>query len=181
MNHSVKEITPEPLTPGNFSPFGEVIFSSMDDSAPVVASLESRSLSFSADAAAQIMLLRFHKNTDKFSVLEQHKKVTQCFFPLSDTSFIMVVAAPTKDDDVPSPEDVRAFLVDGSTGILLWKRTWHSLLRYPVHAPHVDIAFVTDVDTQSEIEEQERQNMKMTRFVDYSDMHNVKFSIKGYD
>ena len=55
------------------------------------------------------------------------------FVQLSGGPSIVCVAAPTDPDDlydIPSPEDVRAFLIDSSLGYSFRRGTWHSLDRY---------------------------------------------------
>ena len=68
--------------------------------------------------------------------------------------WVMVVAPPDAfRDQGPAPEAVRAFLVGGEQGILLWKDTWHAFNRFPAAPPGASFALLTGADTQAELEE----------------------------
>ena len=74
---------------------------------------------------------------------------------MSGGQFVMVVAAPTEPMDrpvKPKVEDIHAFLNDGAQGIMFWRGTWHSLDTYPIRPPYTNVAFISEVETQQEIE-----------------------------
>ena len=182
MTPRFKEIIPETLTSEVFRLYGEVV--RKPDTAPqlVVGDVQSWPVPFEADSPAQIMFNRFHRGTGDFSLLERHAQVTQCFFPLGGIGFIMVVAAPTPDARLPDPGLVRAFIVEGAQGLLLWKGTWHSIARFPLCAPHVDICFITDVETQTELESCKATGKRpqLTHYADFQASHGLAFRIAGY-
>ena len=69
----------------------------------------------------------------RFTQLERHFNVTQSFVPLEGPLSVVAVSAPTDPndpEDVPRPEDVHAFLIDGTKGWAYKVGTWHSLNRY---------------------------------------------------
>jgi ureidoglycolate hydrolase len=111
--------------------------------------------------------------------MECHLNVTQGFIPLGGAATIMVVAPPTEDafpDATPGPEDLRAFLMDGSQGVMLWIGTWHALKRFPVRPPHADMVMFTGADTQREIETRTPGGPPpmLTRVVDLAATHHVE-------
>lgn len=176
------EIVPETLTPEVFSPYGEVI--RKPDTAPqlAVGDVQSWTVPFEADSPAQIMFNRFHRGTGEFSLLERHTQVTQCFFPLGGAGFIMVVAAPTANSRPPDPQSVRGFIVEGSQGLLLRKGTWHSISRFPLRAPYIDICFITDVETQTELESCKATGKcpHLTHYADFKTTHSLAFRMANY-
>ena len=122
-------LTVEPMTEDSFKPFGEVW------SAPQKPS-DRRILfptSYSHDGQSTVHVIWQPQDGLKFDQLERHFGVTQSFVQLSGGTSVVCVAAPTDPDnlyDIPSPEDVRAFLIDPSVGFSFRRGTWHSLDRY---------------------------------------------------
>lgn len=48
---------------------------------------------------------------------------------------------------------MRAFLLDGTQGVILHREVWHALSRFTVtRGAHADFYFLTDIETQLEIE-----------------------------
>ncbi len=48
---------------------------------------------------------------------------------------------------------VRAFLLDGTQGVILHREIWHALSRFTLsRGAHADFYFLTDIETQLEIE-----------------------------
>ena len=48
---------------------------------------------------------------------------------------------------------VRAFLLDGTQGVILHREIWHALSRFTLtRGAHADFYFLTDIKTQLEIE-----------------------------
>ena len=69
-----------------------------------------------------------------FTRLERHFNVTQSFVPLDGSLSVVAVAAPTdpdKPNDTPRPEDVHAFLIDGTKGF--GYKTGDLALAEPLH------------------------------------------------
>jgi ureidoglycolate lyase len=168
----------------SFAPFGTLV-RRPDNVAANLASgaVESWSMPFESASQTQIMFNRYHNKSRSFSVMERHLKVTQCFFPLGNVPFIMVVGVDKQEDGQFAPEDVRAFYIDGDCGVLLARGVWHSLARFPVGADYIDLAFVTDCDTQQEIELHLAggDKPKRTDFVDFEHTHQTRFSVGDGD
>ena len=73
-----------------------------------------------------------------FAQLERHFNVTQAFIPMSGSRSVVAVAPATDandPEDIPRPDQVRAFLIDGTVGFRYKVGTWHSLDRYILHPP----------------------------------------------
>ncbi|MBM3925672.1 MAG: hypothetical protein FJ320_06735 [SAR202 cluster bacterium] len=120
-----------------------------------------------------------------FSILEQHFNVTQSFLPLSGAPAIVGLAPPTDPHNphaIPSTEDIRIFLIDGSVGYLLKKNTWHSD-RLPFFAPGSRMAIITDEETSEDLRlhgaasdpPQKWGGWKLNRIVDYKSKFGVSF------
>ena len=92
-----------------------------------------------------------------FSAIERYFRLTQTFFPLAGAASVMVVAAPTDPADwarSPEPGQLRAFYAPGTVGLMLWRGTWHAPTRFPAGPDGAGFAFLTDRDTQRELERQ---------------------------
>lgn len=68
--------------------------------------------------------LRGYKGGTTVSKMERHPLTTETFFFL-EGDVIFVLAPPDNSKKVPDLTMVRAFLLDSSLGISLWKGTWH--------------------------------------------------------
>jgi ureidoglycolate lyase len=170
-------VSVEPLTEDAFRPFGELL--SVKDRSPDFQGVSSAGwkAAFDATATPVIMLLSSQYVGMQFNLLEHHKNVTQTFIPLGGSPAIIAVAAPTTEGTIPAPEDVRAFLLDGSAGYVLHKGTWHSLDRYPLRPPSSEIVIITSQDTQQELETVEQEHWRLTRQVDYQAEYGVMFEL----
>lgn len=175
-------IAVEPASHEAFAPFGQLI--SEQDTAPVFHGdgLRSWRLAYDIDGATELMFIRYEYRPMTFSAIERHFNVTQCFIPLEGASVVMVVAPRTDEADrsvLPAPESLRAFLVEGSSGVLLWKGVWHALNRFPVRPPGAGFALLTGAETQSELERQLREGLapQLTQAVDYEGRFGVRFEV----
>ena len=119
----------EPMTEESFKPFGEVW------SAPQKPA-DRRILfptSYSHDGQSTVHVIWQPLSGLKFDQLERHFGVTQSFVQLSGGSAVVCAATPTDPDnlhDIPSPEDVHAFLINLDIGYSFKRGTWHSLNRH---------------------------------------------------
>lgn len=170
---SIVDIPTEPLTEATFAPFGAVVGALASPPAFQAGAMDTWRAPFEVDGAMQMTICRFHKQPLQFSKLERHLGVTQGFLPLGGTACIMVVAPTTDPADpaaAPDPGTVRAFRMDGTQGVVLWRGVWHALARYPIDAPYVDIVLLTGRDTQAEIERAgyDPAGMRLTHLVDYA-------------
>ena len=167
-----------------FEPYGKIIRRPDDEKADLAAgAVESWSLPFEAGAAPQIMFNRYYDKGREFSVMEKHQQVTQCFFPLGGVPYIMVVGIEDQQGNDFGPKDVRAFYIEGNHGVMLWRNVWHSLARFPVGSNFIDLAFITDRETQSEIEHHLAGGEKpaKTDFIDFATSHQTRFLVLDPD
>ena len=168
----------------SFSPYGRIVRRPENIAASLASgAVESWRLPFESTSPPQIMFNRYHDKGRSFSVMEKHLQVTQCFFPLGGVPYIMVVGLEKPDDQAFTPQEVKAFYIDGNHGVLLWRNVWHSLARFPVGAEYIDLAFITDDDTQSEIERHLAGGPKpqQTAFIDFEETHQTSFLVSDPD
>jgi len=136
MSVKVLRIRAEPLTEEAFAPFGRVIQRPRTEphqaSATYVYWDKIMPLDLSGSPAELGFLEALHRPFVA-SRLERHRKATQTFIPFSTAASVLVVAPgnPDDDDDVPRPEAVRAFLLDGTAGYHLFRGVWH-LSPFPI-------------------------------------------------
>ena len=130
----VHRIELEPLTAEAFAPFGEICgtLSQAPPSLHVPGALTIYHTPFAADSPTNLLFIRYHDAPPLFSTLERHFHVTQGFLPVGGTASIMVVAAPTPREGegrLPAPGALRAFLLDGTQGVVLHTAVWHGAPR----------------------------------------------------
>ncbi|MGB6008836.1 ureidoglycolate lyase [Castellaniella sp.] len=165
----------------DFSPYGRIVQYSHESPANLKSgSVESWLLPFESASPAHIMFNRYHNNDRRFSVMEKHLDVTQCFFPLGNTPFIMVVGVESQGNQPFSVDDVKAFYIRGDQGVLLWRNVWHSLARFAVGSDHIDLAFITDRSTQDEIESSLAggEAPSRTLFTDFKNTDEIQFLVR---
>ena len=165
-----------------FAPFGQLI--SEQGSPPVFHGdgLRSWRLAYDIDGTTELMFIRYDYKPMIFSAIERHFNVTQCFIPLAGSGVVMVVAPRTDETDLsilPSPTSLRAFLLEGSSGALLWKGVWHSLNRFPVQPPGADFALLTSAETQRELERQSHEGLppRLTQAFNYGSRFGIRFEV----
>jgi ureidoglycolate lyase len=173
----VRAIPVEPFTEASFAPFGTVIGPRATPAEFKGNASEGWPLEFEAAGGAQLMYSRFHHQKMRFSLVERHFGVTQGFVPLNGTPLVMVVAPP---GDSPSPESLRAFLLDGTRGLLMHEGTWHTLDRYPVRPPYVDVLFLTARATHEELMREQAGGAKprLTELHDFA-AQGIEFEVTG--
>jgi len=118
----------EPATVGNIAPFGTLL--SADADGPVIRSpfygdtvAIRKPGRFAADDTLEISVATIHPRPLRVSWMERHFLHTQTFFPLG-TPFAMVLAPPA-EAEMPDLDAARAFVFDGSAGLMLHLGTWH--------------------------------------------------------
>lgn len=172
-----RTIPVEPFTEESFAPFGIVIGPRATPAEFKGNASEGWPLAFEAAGGAQLMYSRFHHQPMRFSIVERHFGVTQGFVPLNGTPLVMVVAPP---GDAPSPDSLRAFLLDGTRGLLMHEGTWHTLDRYPVRPPYVDVLFLTARATHEELmrERDGGPKPRLTELLDFA-AQGIEFEVAG--
>jgi ureidoglycolate lyase len=166
MSHVVR-VKAEMLAADTFAPFGEIL--SLSDQPPDFHGTTSVGWKahYAGTGTPLIMTLSSRYVGMRCTTLERHLNVTQTFIPLGRVPAIIAVAPPTDRAATPAPEDVRAFIIDGSCGYVLKTGAWHSLDRYPLYPPSAEIVIITSHDTQHELETLDRPQWQLTQVVDY--------------
>ncbi len=172
----------EPLTAEAFAPYGQLI--TARDEPPVFEGphIASWQMDFAVEGDIELMYVRYIHQDMRWTTMERHFNITQSFMALGGAASVMVVADPTDANDrsvLPRPETVRAFLVDGTLGVMLWKRTWHALTRFPVPATGGAFAMITGAATQQELERQNRDGTQpeLTQVADFEKEYGVGFAV----
>jgi ureidoglycolate lyase len=175
----VVRVKVELLTAEAFRPFGELLSAEARPADFRGLNSDGWKAAFGATGAPLIMTLSSRYSGMRFGKLERHLNVTQTFIPLGRVPAVVAVAAPTGDDPaaIPAPEEVRAFLLDGSAGYVLKRGTWHTLDRFPLYPPSAEIVIITSQDTQDELEGAPRETWRLTNEVDYTARFGVTFEL----
>ena len=128
------QIFVEQLTEKAFAEFGRVL-SKPAECQPSVTSAISASwlgtsdlMGIGAQPAKQVTFLEIYARPKQFDTVERHVSSAEAFIPLEGFS-ILLVAPPEATDELDRPDmrRARAFIFDGSRGILMRPGTWHAL------------------------------------------------------
>ena len=125
----IHALTVELMNEKSFKPFGELWHATDKDPDYRIISPTS----YRHDGQSTVQVIWQPESGLIFNQLERHFGVTQSFIQLSGGTSIVCVAAPTdlgNLHDIPSPEDVHAFLINPTIGYCFRRGTWHSLDRY---------------------------------------------------
>ena len=180
------DIALEPLTADAFAPFGQLITSRDEPPKFDAPHLDAWQMDFAVEGDIELMYVRYTHQEMRWSTMERHFNITQSFMALGGAASVMAVANPTHANDrsaLPRPETVRAFLVDGAQGIMLWRGTWHALTRFPVPTAGGAFAMITGADTQQELERQSRDGTRpqLTQVVDFKKEFGIGFAVADPD
>lgn len=125
---SVRELRVKPLTRKNFEPFGILI-----EAPEIKPTISDVSLDYWGNLAdldierPQVSFLKVKRRDFILDRIERHVRITEVFIPLEGISVFPV--APPRDVNNPKSEvpldEIEAFLLDGSKGIVFKKGTWH--------------------------------------------------------
>ena len=132
----MKTIMARPLTAPAFAPFGDVIALRDAPTKLINQGLCGRHHDLAAldfgDGRAGISLFDAKPRTlpYRLDLVERHPDGSQAFIPMSQTSFLVIVAPDNKG----TPDTPLAFLTAPGQGINLHRGTWHGVLT-PLQAP----------------------------------------------
>jgi len=123
-------LRPEPLTPGSFAPFGDVIEAAAGRVAAMNAGRFERfhdlcDVDPGDDGRVAVSIARCRLITDlpyRIELVERHPLGSQAFIPLTPCRLLVVVAPPA---DTVVASDLRAFVSNGHQGINYRRGTWH--------------------------------------------------------
>jgi ureidoglycolate lyase len=139
----IHELKIEPLTAEAFAPFGTLLDVR---ERPAGRRLIEYDKAFHVAGSTKVGVIWEPYSDLTLTQLERHFSVTQSFIPLSGSVSVMAVARPTDPDDpkdVPGPDQVRAFLIDGTVGFRYDVGTWHSPNRSVLHPPGATFVIVS--------------------------------------
>ncbi len=174
-------LKPEPLAAESFEPYGWILQGGTGPGDFSRAKLDLWHFPFHSDAQPRLQVMRYHHQPMVFSKLERHLAVTEARYPMNGGKAVLIVAAASDSADrptVPEIEQVRAFILDGTKGIMFKKGTWHGLDCYPLTPPHVDFLFLSDIETEREIEGQlEPVTGSRTHVFDFAEANDVEFEV----
>jgi uncharacterized protein (TIGR03083 family) len=108
----VVTLTPRPLTPASFAEFGTVV-------GPDRFVLTSTEFPFFTNVAT------LQPDDQPITYVNRHHDHHQIFATFDGNPMIVVVASPQLSGEALRPEDVQAFVTDGSTAIVFHVDTWH--------------------------------------------------------
>ncbi|MBL6429148.1 MAG: ureidoglycolate lyase [Maritimibacter sp.] len=131
-----RTITARPLTAQAFAPYGDVLDTAGDPDKIINQGMCGRyhdraTLDFS-DGRAGVSLFKAEPRALPYTLdlVERHPDGSQCFVPMSMTSFLVIVA-PDMDGTPGTPD---AFLTAPGQAINFHRGTWHGVLT-PLEAP----------------------------------------------
>lgn len=175
------DLVPELMTPDAFAPFGSLLAPRSDPPEFRDQNSEGWKTAFVIDGLPEMLFLTSTYRGTAFSKMERHFAVSQAFIPLGRVPAVVAVAAPTDTHDessIPKPEDVHAFVIDGSVGYVLHRATWHSLDRYPLYPSSSHVVMITSRETQEEFEGPPPAKWRFTQQVDYRERFGVSFRLR---
>jgi ureidoglycolate hydrolase len=124
----------EPLTEAAFAEFGHVLGEpasaapSIRDQVSDVWLGLSDLMGIGSVPGRQITYLKIHTQPPSYDRIEKHETSAEAFIPLEGRSILLVAPANgTGGVDLPDMRRARAFLMDGSRGILMRRGTWHAV------------------------------------------------------
>ncbi len=144
----------EPLSPGAFSPFGDVLDASGEADVMINHGMCGRfndraKLDFGPEGRAGISVFKAKARTLPLALemVERHPEGCQAFIPMTEHSFLVVVA-PDEND---APGTPRAFLTAPGQGVNLHRGVWHGVLT-PLREPGL-FAVVDRIGKSQNLEE----------------------------
>lgn len=120
----------ERATAVNIAPFGAILGSATDRAALPIdfyggAVTVRKPVDFVSDHTTELTVATVDRRAPQVRWMERHFKHTQTFIPLGGRPFIVVMAPPAQDRELPELDTVRAFHFDGSSGFTMHIGTWH--------------------------------------------------------
>ncbi|MBT5414011.1 MAG: hypothetical protein HOK81_05365 [Rhodospirillaceae bacterium] len=175
------EIPLEPLTHEAFAPYGMIVGELPKTADWQRPGLDAWKMRFDAEGRTELRIMRYHRQAPEFFTMERHVTVTESRMPLGGARAVMVVAPITDNADpgsYPAPDTARAFLLDGSQGLMLWRGAWHALDCFTLDRDFSDFAFISEVETEDEIElSTEAVSRERTQVANYLEAMDTRFKV----
>ncbi len=179
----VQRVKIEPLSESTFAPFGEVIEArARPGDAPEAGVPTGWNVDFQTQGRPRMEITQTPFAGFTFKQMERHFSHTKACVPLTGSPAVIAVAAATDPNDphaIPSPADVRAFLLDGTKGYLFKKGTWHSSDRLPLYPPGTLFVVFNDHETAGDLQlgYEGKGGFKLTQVVDFHERFGIVFEI----
>jgi len=179
----VKTIKIEMLTQEAFEPFGQVIAGDakpMDFRGSGVSN--AWELDFQTEGTPRVQVTSTPYSGLSFTKMERHFIQTKVTVPLTGSPAVVAVSAPTDPKDreaIPSPDQVRAFLLDGTKGYMLKKGTWHSVDRLPLYPLGTVFVVFNDHETAADLKlaYTGKGGFRLTQEVNYQTRFGIRFEM----
>jgi ureidoglycolate lyase len=119
-----------PLTRSDFAAFGEVIETAGAAHYPINEGMAERFHDLASidvgGSGGRVLINIFIGQTRPrpiaIKMVERHPLGSQCFMPLREQNYLVVVA---KGEAAPEPESLRAYLARGTQGVNYHRNAWH--------------------------------------------------------
>lgn len=119
---TTQQLQAEWVTPGNFYPYGQVIFA-REDGKPYDADDAQLNLQ---NGTPRFYIMRLHKRGRRFQKITRHLQCSQCLGSLEGKDWLIAVSPPNHQTEQPSLEKLSAFRIPGNCFIKLEVGTWHA-------------------------------------------------------
>ena len=174
----IRHLQVQLLTEETFAPYGKVVGAlKREPDFRGGSGTQLWDLDCEIDGTLQLGFVRVPYQPLGFKLMEQHYGVMQTFIPLGGPPALVALAPPTPRGTLPKPEDVTAFLLDGSKGYILDRNTWHALDRFPLYPPTGDWVILTDKETTADLKAAGpgQGGVDLTRTIDFEALYGVSF------
>ena len=125
----------EPLTAAAYAPFGYVLgerpaATQNDVTVGVIAAFwAERDFGVGPGGVTQFIWAVYAPSTPQTEHMESHRLTEQAIIPVTGKPILHLVAPPNADpsaaDNVPDLSQAKAFLLDGTKGVVMARGTWH--------------------------------------------------------
>ena len=159
MEPQIKKVKIEELTEEAFGPFGDIL--GPKERPPDWKSKLGPPNWFADFSVEGTVRVGFASNPYRkppteyvFSLMEQHRTVTQSLIPMGGKPTIVTVGLPTPYGTNPDVEKIRAFFLDGTRGVVLSRLTWHNKeapFAFPIYPPGLDYVILHEVEIYEDI------------------------------
>lgn len=128
--------------------------------------------------------VRYYRRKLEFHTLESHLEETEVLIPYAGAPSIFAVAPrtdPADNEAVPDPESIRAFLLDGTKGVVFHRAVWHRHV-YPL-GEWTDLIAILPDGGHGKTPVDPMLGKTENRKVDLSESHGVMLNlvVRGWD
>ncbi|RWB42888.1 MAG: hypothetical protein E5W15_00885 [Mesorhizobium sp.] len=139
----------EPVSEDNFRSFGHIIAAPKKDPQFVGPGYSTWRYPLVLGGTADLTMLRHPFGPVVCNRFEKHPTITELRVPLDPVVSVVFVASTP---DIPRPQDMKGFLVDGETAMLIERNIWHSA-SFPLDPRGAHFLLISDRETEGELEE----------------------------